>query len=290
MKTGKKTKKLRRWLRDQLNNKWRAGFGKKKEKGVHNGTPYIHSESTYNTYLSQCNHFADWCLELGVKDKDVAYKMVPEYIKHLKSLNRSAWTIYTAISAIAKAYGVSTTVRGIKPPKRERADVKRSRYLAQRDSHFSEENNKLLVTFGNCTGLRRKCLTALHGNQLRQNEDGSYYLENVKGKGGKIRNVDILGSDEEIKMIVDAMHSADECLVFSHVHSAFDEHYHRSVYACRAYRLKARNIDDVPPKERYQCRKDRVGIVYDKVAMRYVSNQLGHNRIDVIAASYLQNL
>ena len=85
-------------------------------------------------------------------------------------------------------------------------------------------------------------------------------------------------------------HSADECLVFSHVHSAFDEHYHRSIYACRAYRLKARNIEDVPPKERYRCRKDRAGIVYDKVAMKYVSNQLGHNRIDVIAASYLQNL
>lgn len=167
----KKPKKLKRWLRDQINNKWRMGYGKKKEKGVHNETPYIHSESTYKTYLSQCMHFADWCLEMGIKDKDIAFKMVKDYGKYLEEKEYSAWTIYTAISAIAKAYGVSTTVFGYKAPKRERYKVKRSRYDAERDKHFSVKNNSDLITFASCTGLRRHELAKLCGDMIRRRSD-----------------------------------------------------------------------------------------------------------------------
>lgn len=37
----------------------------------------------------------------------------------------------------------------------------------------------------------------------------------------------------------------------------------------------------------YRCKKDRRGVVYDKKVMLYVSRQLGHNRISVIAGHYL---
>ena len=42
-------------------------------------------------------------------------------------------------------------------------------------------------------------------------------------------------------------------------------------------------------KERYIMRKERAGEVYDKQAMEIVSKNLGHNRISVIAQSYLYN-
>jgi hypothetical protein len=42
-------------------------------------------------------------------------------------------------------------------------------------------------------------------------------------------------------------------------------------------------------KELYRCRKDKYGIVYDRKAMLIVSKALGHERIDVIAQSYLNN-
>ena len=281
---------MKKWLRDQLNNKWREGYGRSKNKGVHNETPYIHSENTYNTYLAQCNHFAEWCKERGVYDYREAYKLVADYGDHLKSEGKSAWTIYTAISAIAKAYGVSTTAFGFKPPKRERKDVKRSREYVERDRHFSIKNNKELVVFAQCTGLRRHEMAALKGNQLSMDENGKLYLFHIKGKGGKVRNIDVIGSDTEIKLIKNMMQRAGEGLVFNTIHGAFDEHYYRSLYACRAYKKVARNISELDSEDKYVCRKDKAGIVYDRNAMRYASRQLGHERIDVIASSYLYNL
>lgn len=286
----KKQKKLKRWLRDQLNNKWRQGYGRKKNKGIHNETPYIHSETTFKTYLSQCNHFADWCLQFGVKDSDRAYKMVSDYIKHLIADGKSAHTISTALCAISKAYGVSTEVFDVEIPKRERSELQRSRYIAKRDKHFSVENNQALITIVSCSGLRRHELAKLHGNQLQRYPDGGYFIANVKGKGGKVRNIDLIGTDKEIKAVVKLMTSSKGGLVFPHIHSAFDEHYYRSVYACRAYQVKARALETLSPSEKYICRKDKKGVIYDKKAMLYASNQLGHNRIDVIAQSYLYNL
>lgn len=86
--------------------------------------------------MRQCNRFADWLIsEKGVNDKDVAWELIPEYMKCLEEKGLSAWTILSALNAIAKAYGVSTTEIDYEAPKRERASVKRSRYTAIRESN-----------------------------------------------------------------------------------------------------------------------------------------------------------
>ena len=41
-------------------------------------------------------------------------------------------------------------------------------------------------------------------------------------------------------------------------------------------------------KEKYYCRGDRKGEVFDRAAMRITSNALGHGRIGVIAGHYLK--
>ncbi len=43
-------------------------------------------------------------------------------------------------------------------------------------------------------------------------------------------------------------------------------------------------------KDRYYCRGDEKGKVLSKPVMQKVSKALGHNRISVIAASYLNNI
>lgn len=282
--------KVRKFLRDSLREKYLKGRGHSKHKGIHNDTPYIHSHKTYVTYLAQCNHFADWLTDRGIKDSDEGFIVIPEYGKYLENQGKSAWTIYTAMSGIAKAYGVSTKSLGYQPPKRERVAIKRSRYSAIRDKHFSSKNNELLIDFGTCTGLRRHELAGLKGNQIAIKVDGTYCLRKIKGKGGKIRDVDIIGSPKEVENIIKAMKSAKDGKVFAHIHSAFDQHYYRSIYAARAYKKKARDLSQLPEEEKYYCRKDRAGNVYDRKAMLYASRQLGHNRIDVIANSYLHNL
>lgn len=283
--------KVRKFLKDSLRDKYEKGHGNGKEKGVHNETPYIHSHKTYTTYLSQCSHFADWLDTQNVRDKDVAKKLIPDYLMYLeKEKKQSPWSIYTAMSAIAKAYGMSTTDIPYEAPKRHRADVKRSRYESSMDKNFSVSNNSDLIDICSITGLRRHELEALHGNQLALDDDGVLRIYSIKGKGGRVRTVDVIGSKKEIETLKNKCKASKEGLLFPKVHKAFDEHYYRSIYACRAYKSVARPIEDIPKEDKYVCRKDKKGIIYDRKALEYASKQLGHNRVDVIALSYLHNL
>ena len=287
-----KKMKIRKWFEKQLHAKYVTGHGMAKHaiKDEHNSTPYIHSDKTYKTYKAQCGRFADWLVEeKGVNDKEKAWELVPEYLRYLEEKGRSAWTITNAMCAIAKAYGVSTKEIDYKAPKRERTNVRRSREAAVRDVHFSEENNKKLVTLAKCCGLRRHEMKALLGCDLAKDKDGNWIIRVKKGKGGKFRNVILHGSKEELECVIKMMQNAGKELVFPEgVHSACDVHHYRSIYACRAYLSKARN--PIPKEDRYICRKEKKGTVYDKKAMLYASQQLGHNRIDVIASAYLYNL
>lgn len=56
------------------------------------------------------------------------------------------------------------------PPKRNRADIKRSRGDRVRDRHFSITNNDELIKFCKGTGLRRSELGALKGGDLLTKE------------------------------------------------------------------------------------------------------------------------
>lgn len=279
-------------MRDSLRLKYEQGHRKPKNsiKDEHNSTPFIHSDVTYKTYIKACDRFSDWLKENYVTDKDEAFVLVPEYLSYLEHSQKSAWTILLALNAIAKAYSVPTTAIKYQAPKRERVNAKRSRYSAKRDSHFSVENNKQLIDFCSATGLRRHELLALHGTDLIEQSDGTYKIHVIRGKGGKERYVDVIGGEKEIQNVVRIMKLAKDGIVFQHVHSDMDVHYYRSIYACRAYKKLARDISTIDKADKYMCRKDKAGVVYDKKAMKYASKMLGHNRIDVIANSYLHNL
>lgn len=289
-KKGKKIK-LRKQFNDILFDLYQKGHGLPKHKDEHNSTRLIHSDSTFKTYHAQCMRFVDFCYEHGVKyDMDEAFKLIPEYGKRLEADGKSPWTIYTAINAIAKAYGVSTQELGYKPPKRQRASVARSRYATEMDKHFSVENNKNLITFCQCFGLRRRELEALTGDMMKRNNRGRLFVRVINGKGGKKRWVPFCGTLKEEKLVVDLMTQASATKVFPYVHSKADIHGYRSVYACKLYKTYARPTETLKSSEKYVCRKDKAGVVYDKKAMQIVSRALGHNRISVIANSYLHNI
>lgn len=283
--------KLRKKFNSVLENLYRKGCGTPKQKNEHNATPYIHSENTYKTYRAQCSHFVEYCYSRGVKyDLEEAFKLIPDYGKYLEQQGKSSWTIYTSINAIAKVYGVSTEQLGYKPPKRERASVSRSRYAREMDKHFSPEANQNLIIFCKCFGLRRRELEALKGNLKAFNDKGQLFVKVLNGKGGKQRWVPFCGTEKEKQVCLDLMNQADVSKVFTHVHTKADIHYYRSVYACRLYKRYERPINKLKSDEKYICRKDKAGVVYDKKAMQVVSKALGHNRISVIANSYLHNL
>lgn len=280
----------RKTARERLQAMVNAGMGSKRseDKAEADTKNKIYSKATFQTYKQQFKHFADWLEQAhpeAVTLED-ARAFVDEYLKHLIELERSAYSISTAKAAIAKVMGVEAT-QFIATPPRLRADIKRSRGEAERDKHISDKKEEELARFTSATGLRRKEMTMIKAEDLFF-ENNQAYLNITRGtKGGKSRVAKIVGkTEEETKEIVEWIQSKEGRL-FNKLSSNYDNHYYRATYANRLYNQLKRDIDKIPTQERYVMRKDRAGEVYDKRAMLLVSRALGHNRISVIAQSYL---
>ena len=280
----------RKTARLRLQAMLKAGMGSKrsKDKAEADTKNKIYSKATFETYKQQFRHFADWLDKAHPEafTLEDARGFVDEYLRHLIELERSAYSISTAKAAIAKIMGVEAT-QFISTPPRLRANIKRSRGVAERDKHISDKKEEELARFTSATGLRRKEMTMITAEDLFF-ENGQAYLKIDKGtKGGKSRVAKILGkTEEETKHIVKWIQSKQGRL-FNKLSSNYDNHFYRATYANRLYNQLKRDIADIPTEEKYIMRKDRAGEVYDKQAMLHVSKALGHNRISVIAQSYL---
>lgn len=248
----------------------------------------IYSEQTYKTYKKQFGYFMDWLSKehpeaVTIKD---AHKYANEFLQYRMDKGEAPSTLATIKAAMAKVFGVSSAML-LKTPPRERAGYKRSRFPVASDKHISEATERRLARFTSATGLRRSEMTKITSDDLFF-KDGKAFLNVTKGtKGGKARTVEIMGaSEEETKDIIKFIQSKKGRL-FPKLHSNYDNHRYRGTYAMRLYMHYARNEKDIPRADRYIMRKDRAGEVYDKRAMQVVTRNLGHNRIDVIAQSYL---
>ena len=125
-----------------------------------------------------------------------------------------------------------------------------------------------------------------------------YFVHHRKDKGGRYRFAPIIG-DHSSEIVARMKQTASGEKVWPCVHSSADIHSYRAEYAVEIYRANARPIEEIPfdcqrrnTGARYQgdvyiCRNDMAGIKLDKRAMLVASKALGHNRIGVIAQSYL---
>ena len=289
---GPKVDSYRKTARLRLQEMFKAGFGNKRSSDKMNADTQnkIYSQNTFETYKRQFTYFADWLAEAHREAHTLsdARQYVDEYLLHLIELGRSAYSITTAKAALAKVFQTEAT-QFIATPPRERANIKRSRGVAVRDSNISNKTETKLALFSSAVGLRRKEMMSIESKDLFF-DNGKAYLNVTKGtKGGKPRIVEICGiSEGETKMIVEWIQSREGKL-FPKLNTNYDNHHYRAVYAQRLYDRYKREEKDIPAKERYIMRKERAGEVYDKSAMKVVSENLGHNRISVIAQSYLYN-
>lgn len=277
---------------ERLMEMFRAGFGKSRSLDKLRGETKnrIYSKQSYITYKNQFRYFSNWVKEKHPEAHSIeeVRVLIDEYLKHLMDLERSAYSISTAKAALVKVFQTDST-QFIATPIRRRADVKRSRFSVERDKHISDELELRLSQFTSATGLRRKEMLQIEAESLFF-KDGKAYLNVVNGtKNGKPRVAEIHGvSEAETKMIIEFIQSKRGRL-FPKLSPHYDNHYYRGIYAKRVYSFYARKEKDIPKKERYVMRKDRAGEVLDKLAMEITSKMLGHNRINVIAQSYLYN-
>ena len=287
-----KVESYRKTARLRLQEMYKAGFESKRSSDKMNADTQnkIYSKNTFETYKRQFRYFADWLSEAHKEALTLADARgyVDEYLLHLVELERSAYSITTAKAALAKVFQTEAT-QFIDTPPRERANIKRSRGVAVRDKNISSKTEKQLSLFSSATGLRRNEMMNIRSEDLFFKGEKAF-LNVTKGtKGGKARIVEICGTSAgETKDIVRWI-QCQQGKLFPKLNSNYDNHYYRAVYAQRLYDEYKRKEKDIPLKERYIMRKERAGEVYDKQAMEIVSKNLGHNRISVIAQSYLYN-
>ena len=257
--------------------------GISKQEYINNALrPHIYSYRTYGDYVKHINYFLKWCEE-RYKCKTLAQcrEHVDEWLQERIDAGLSAYTLKLEAASLAKLYQESSK-NFVPTPSRERGAITRSRGYAKRDSGFSLEKNKEIISFCRATGLRRAELEALTGNQLLEKPEGYYIM--VKGKGGRYRESPVIGHHAE--EVAARMRAAGNGKVWGKVPSHMDVHSYRSEYATAIYCAYARN--PIPEKDRYHCRGDRKGLTMDRMAMLEASRALGHNRIDIVAGHYIR--
>lgn len=275
-------KSLIRQVQERLDSMRAIGQSKHQDKkeGITGGK--IYSWGTYKAYLQQCCQFVRYCRDNHhCKNLADCREYVQEWMETREDL--SAYTQKLSASALCKLYGESLEELDISTKRAARNEITRSRGVAKRDAHFSEQKNADFVEFCRSTGLRRSEISKLRGDQLIE-KDGRYYIETT-GKGGRYREAPVCG---DVELVIRKMKEAGAGKVWAKVPTNADIHSYRADYATRIYKAYARPIEELPRSEKYICRKDKAGIVYDRKAMLEASKALGHNRISVVGEHYLR--
>ena len=282
-----KHKSLSYQIKQRLTQLTRYGDSKhvaKKSEGPH--PKGIFSMKTYDNYVQKCLLFAEWVKSTyGARDLKDLPQYMNEYIEYRKTVTKgngellSAWTVKLDRAAIEKLFEPEGYKISVDLPKRKRQDITKNRTEIK---DFSETKHNVLVRFGKSCGVRREELLDLKYINIDV-ENGTVLIE--QGKGGKMRTINVL--DRSIlEEITRGDHDPWDS-VFDRVPVRYPEHRYRRYYAQTLYKQLARPIEEIPRHERYYCRGDYKGVIYDKIAMMEVSKQLGHARTSVIASHYL---
>lgn len=286
-----RSKSLKTQVYDRTLKMYQEGQGRSKFQDKKDGisSRYIYSSSTYQTYKKEGKLFISWLEKEHpeVRQLKDAEQCVNSYLEYLIKEDFSPWSISTKKAALSKIFQVPAGTF-IQTPTRERAKIKRSRYESTLDKNISKETEEYYSKITSATGLRRAELLKITGDALYERE-GKYYIKIEKGtKGGRPRVAEVIGKDDkETQEIVNLFREKGKLRVVSSVPKHLDNHHYRGVYAKRAYNLYARAETFIPQDRKYIMRKDRAGEVLDRDAMLITSRYLGHNRVDVIAQSYL---
>lgn len=309
----KNKKSLADQIRARLNEVSRFGHSKHEDKKAGVADKYIYSYSTWHTYDKHLLYFVAWAKEYGpaIKALGRAPRTLAEcrpyaadWLLERQKAGMSAYTLKMERSALAKLYGEPIQVDLV--PTR-RSEIKRSRGVAVRDKHFSEERNAEFVNFCRCAGPRRNEYAHLTAAALKE-AHGRFYVHYKDGtKGGRERYSPIVGTPDEVARAVAFLRQLDGT---QKAPGNADVHAYRADYATKIYTLtaaqdlktlkgkkinytqitrkRARDGSDIYKSALYFCRGDRKGDVLDRRAMLFASAALGHNRESVVGEHYIR--
>lgn len=272
MGRNKLSKSLIQQVKENLDSKLAIGESKFVAKRDGTYTQYIYSWDTYRSYLKHCCYFVRWCKaqpidpSLGHKPRTIeeCRTFAEKWVQSTMDRGLSAYTVKLELSALAKLYGCKTTDFAIVTPPRKRQNIKRSRGVAVRDKHFSEENNRELITFCKCTGLRRAEFAQIRGTDLVVH-DGRLCLDIKCGtKGGRHRISPVVGSEEEVETVKRICAEAGANKICPKPSENADIHSYRAEYATRIYNACKRELNEF--------QNERLIVYKNKVVDSYITS------------------
>ena len=288
MGRNKVNKSLTQQVKETLDAKLAIGQSKFAAKIDGTYTQFIYSWETYRSYLKHACYFARWCKKqevdprLGHKPRtlDECRIFAERWIQDSMDRSLSAHTIKLELSALAKLYGCKTQDFNIKTPPRQRKNIKRSRGNAARDKNFSISNNKNLIVFCKCTGLRRAELSQIRGTDLIDSKGQLWMNIHRATKGGRPRTSPVVGSPEELEIVRKLCADAREGKLFPHPNENADIHSFRATYANRVYELHKRELNEFR-QERLIVYKNGIVDSYTAKNGRKEYGKFSHLYIDI---------
>ena len=229
--------------------------------------------------------------------------------KHNRSIGIHSYNTYSKdMAAINKIFNFEITKEDCNVANRSYLDITNNREMKEHHNHINYSNYANEIAVLRATGMRRESLEKISYNSFNYDDKGypvSLRLvderanggENLKEKNGRERIAEIVEDRrEELKNILEskleASNNPDEKL-FSDVSNKLGTHRFRQEYAKEMYNqyLDKYGADTVKLKDIMECEKNGDKTTfrgYDIGALKYATENLGHNRISVIVYNYLR--
>ena len=274
-------------------------------KGKVNG---IYSKKTMKDYKQVATQFNAWQKSKGYNFqsiKEITPTIITEYLLERQSGNYSAWTLSRDLSALNKIFDTSIAKKDVGLSSRHSANITNNRGLGNnyRNSVYTNSTNKEIIAFIQATGVRRQSLTTIKPSNAIYDSKGTVIGFSVVEKGGKARNCYVRKDCQQTITDFVSQHSATKGNqpFWSKINKNLNTHWYRGDYAKGLYNdlLNAKNHGQdyfdgyrdkfINPTKLATATKNHKSTTkgYDTEVLAMVSQNLGHNRIDVIYTNYL---
>ena len=277
---------------------------------ANNRTVGIHSYNTFEAYKSSLKSFSTWAKDEGIKFKkldDVKENHIKDFIKDRYEEGYSAHTYSKDLAALNKVFNTHVTKLDCGVENRSYKNISNNRERKVHHNKINYNNYSSEIAVVQATGMRRSNVEKVSPSSFNYREDGTPYQIrlcnetktggiNMSEKGGRDRVVDIPEQHQQrIKEIIDE-HRAngynDNKPMFEHIPSRLGTHRFRQEFAettynnyIEKYGEGTMKVSDVFENSNSQSTEYRG---YDVGALKYATEQLGHNRLDVIVYNYLR--
>jgi len=256
----------------------------------------IYSFQTFEDYKKTSLQFVKWLKENhnDVKFIRDSHGLAAEYLQSLVDRGLAATTISSQGSALAKLFGKPAATFGFNFPEKKQKDIKKGRteqpWKASIQIKYAEELKVLSVI-----GLRRHEAAGVKTSQISENYSK---LHKISGKGGKIRDVEVL--DPELLRKYVESHPQKDGKIFPPLPKQMNIQQERRNYVTKFYKREEDKLypdkTKIDPREKNTegkyinliTREGEESKALNKEILTKITKNIGHNRLDVVVRNYLR--